>query len=192
MSRRWRWRRSRKGAVTLLRSPNDHNSQQRCSWDRNSVTAPLRERRHLQRRLTPSHYTPYTCITTNSRTSDNISFFHRFGLGIIIHILLLSLFQICLLEHPRDLTNTRGRLVIRGVCRQWGSCSFPICICCVQFSAGNLSMSLARKLHACNIGRPSTFHDWCSGLKSAHSSTILLVPNATEQSWKVEDLRWFI
>ncbi len=27
--------------ANYMRSPKDHNSQQRCSWDRNSVTAPL-------------------------------------------------------------------------------------------------------------------------------------------------------
>ncbi len=27
--------------ANYMRSPNDHNSQQRCSWDRKSVTAPL-------------------------------------------------------------------------------------------------------------------------------------------------------
>ncbi len=27
--------------ANYMRSPNDHNSQQRCSWDRNSVMAPL-------------------------------------------------------------------------------------------------------------------------------------------------------
>ena len=27
--------------ANYMRSPNNHNSQQRCSWDHNSVTAPL-------------------------------------------------------------------------------------------------------------------------------------------------------
>ncbi len=32
--------------ANYMRSPDDHNSQRRCSWDRNSVTAPLLK--HLQ------------------------------------------------------------------------------------------------------------------------------------------------